>query len=172
MKGRLYRFAASVSHWLLYSGSWLVCRSFTLQKNIFHYSLISSKLQRAVKDWGGWHQSCCPANGQPGLTRSEVNYSHICVSVCVCHNEWTLLGAPICWIPISSIILPFLSREGVMMKEKDLSIVFKIQFCTSGLEMNPDRPPMFNAGIWHGWRCVALAWGTTLPPYNHTSQDM
>lgn len=55
---------------------------------------------RDCEGLGEPHQSCCPSNGQLGLTQSEVNYSHISVSMCVCVSmrrvDWTLLGAPMC----------------------------------------------------------------------------
>ena len=65
-----------------------------------HVCCNPAKTVAIVKDWGEPHQSCCPSNGQLGLTQSEVNYSHISVSMCVCISmrrvEWTLLGAPMC----------------------------------------------------------------------------
>lgn len=53
------------------------------------------------------HQSCRPSpNGELGVAQSEVNYSHIS-AMCVRERETvdvTLLGAPLCCRPISSII--------------------------------------------------------------------
>lgn len=83
-----------------------------------------------VKDWGEPHQSCCPSNGQLGLTQSEVNYSHISVKVCVCQYETGGVAAPGCpYVPNTHLIhhssLPRQRGSDTEINKEVLSDVFK-----------------------------------------------
>lgn len=100
-----------------------------------------------VKDWGEPHQSCCPSNGQLGLTQSEVNYSHISVSVCVyvCQYETSRVDAPGCPYVLDTHLinhssLPHWRGSDTEIKKEVLNDVFKIPLPTSAAEIHPDRP--------------------------------
>lgn len=77
-----------------------LCEHFKENGNTLQCVLIMHKMYRLLKTRGESHQSCCPSNGQLGLTQSEVNYSHIIVSVrvcvCVCQYETGGVDAPGC----------------------------------------------------------------------------
>lgn len=95
-----------------------------LKAKWWHIPLSSNPAQTVeiVKDWGEPHQSCCPSNGQLGLTQSEVNYSHISVSVCVSvWDGWSGRS----WVPLcaeypshQSFFLASQEREWYRNKEE------------------------------------------------------